>query len=397
MKTEDIWKTAGAAQQSFFLENGGRMADRIRTFDWSNTAIGPIDTWSASLRSVVQMALLSQQAICLVWGPDLTFLYNDAYAPILGQRESGALGQRFEDVWPDVWDDISPIVCDALSGKGTWFEDMALTMTRNGVPEETYWSFSYSPLYDVDRRIAGMINIAMDTTTSVLNRRELGRTITETAHQLELQLSAEAQQRVIQREMAHRIKNILSMTMAVVSQSLRHSASLDDASTTITRRIDALANVQDILTSARNSDADVRDLITQTLQPYQTPDSRIRLNGPDIIIHAQQALGMALAIHELATNAVKYGALSNDSGIVTVIWKDGDRVFDLLWEETGGPPATAPTRKGFGSRLLSRIVPSYFSGEAQLFYNASGVRYELHGTIDDGSLPTSETIDPANH
>ncbi|MCD7109399.1 PAS domain-containing protein [Rhizobium sp. DKSPLA3] len=367
------------------------MADAIRAFDWSGTSIGGIDTWSPALKTIVEMAVHSKQAICLVWGADLNFIYNDTYARFLGVREMSALGQPFEQVWADVWDDIAPIVLDALSGNGSWFENMKLIMTRKGYEEETYWSFSYSPLYGMNGRVAGMINIATETTDAVVDRQALSESVAEAQRKLELQACLDAQHRVIQREMAHRIKNMLSMTMAVVSQSLRHAQSLDEAGRTISHRIAALSNAQDLLVSTREATTDVRTIIHQTLNPYQTSDDRIHLTGPDIAIQAQQALGLALAIHELATNAVKYGALSSDAGTVEVSWKLDDNQLELIWVEQGGPPAVQPTRGGFGSRLLSRIVPSYFHGEAHQSYEASGFRYAVSGKISEEVMLASET------
>jgi len=309
-------------------------------------------------------------------------IYNDAYRPILGAKEEHALGMPFQEIWSDVWVDIAPIVQEALSGKGTWHENLPLTMLRNGCPEETFWSFSYSPLYDDDGSVAGLINITTDTTSTVKSQAELEKSIDEAQHLIEVQKHIDAQQQVVQREMAHRIKNILSMTMAVVSQTMRHSVDMKDAAETITKRITALSNAQDVLTKSRFEDADVGTLIKEVLSPHVGEVERIQVAGPSVVIPAQAALGMALAIHELATNATKYGALSNDAGQVSIHWKtERDGGFFMEWNETGGPTVSAPTRTGFGSRLMSRIVPSYFAGAGESYYDPTGFRYVLSGTL----------------
>lgn len=364
------------------------MAEAILAYDWGNTSIGPIGAWPQALRSVVQMAVLTRQAICLFWGKDLNMIYNDAYAPILGEKEEGALGKPAQEIWSDVWDEIAPIVQEALSGRGTWGENMPLIMTRNGYEEQTYWSFSYSPIYSDDGTVGGMINITTDTTAAVENKEKLEQSVTDANDQIQRQSKLDAQQRVVQREMAHRIKNILSMTLAVVSQSLRHAESLEDASDTITKRISALSNAQDVLTNARFEEADVALLIKEVLAPHVSQEGRVTLTGPEVMVPAQAALGMALAIHELATNAVKYGALSNDEGIVSLNWvSSADGAFRLEWHETGGPEVKAPARSGFGSRLMKRIVPGYFAGTGESFYDPSGFRYVLTGSIilDEGN------------
>lgn len=357
------------------------MAEAILAFDWAGTSIGPISAWPQSLRSVVEMAVLNKQAICMFWGRDLNMIYNDAYMPILADKETHALGAPFEEIWSDVWHDIAPIVQDALSGKGIWHENLPLRMMRKGIPEETFWSFSYSPLYNDDGSVAGLINITTETTRTVQNQALLEKTINDAQYQIEIQNKLDRQQRVIQREMAHRIKNILSMTMAVMSQTMRHSVSMKDASETITKRITALSNAQDVLTNAQFDDADVETLIKEVLRPH-LGTGRIQVTGPGVVIPAQAALGMALAIHELATNATKYGSLSNDDGRVNLHWNtDKENSFFMEWQETGGPVVTAPTRVGFGSRLMSRIVPGYFGGTGESHYEPSGFRYVLNGFI----------------
>ncbi|WP_242138949.1 PAS domain-containing protein [Sphingomonas sp. TREG-RG-20F-R18-01] len=116
--------------------------------------------------------LESRQAMCLCWGPELTLLYNQAYAPFLGLRHPAALGQPIARVWADVWPDIAPFVDRALAGAAVWFEDFPLVLHRNGYPEETWWNFCYSPARDDQGDIVGFLNVASDATAGVLARRE---------------------------------------------------------------------------------------------------------------------------------------------------------------------------------------------------------------------------------
>ena len=395
MSRQETRGVTGQMGKSRFLQGGGRMGAAILAFDWAQTSVGPLESWPVSLKAVVQMAVQSRQPICLFWGRERNLMYNDAYAPFLGQREAAALGQKFEMIWSDIWADIEPIVAVALSGEGTWSDEMPLTLRRNGYDEETYWSFSYSPLYDDAGEVAGMINIASDSTATVLTRRALKASVDAAQRELEHRAELDAQQRIIQREMAHRIKNILSMTMAVVSQTLRHTVDIKEANEVIGQRITALAEAQDVLTNAQSSNADMRALVEQAMKPHQNGKARVEIEGPPILVPSQHALGVALAIHELATNAVKYGALSGDAGVVSLRWSvDSSGSFALEWREQGGPPVTTPARTGFGSRLMHRIVPSYFAGAGQTHYHPDGVHYVLNGRIDQPEHAVSAAAAP---
>ena len=120
----------------------------IAMVDWAATPLGLLETWPQSLKSTVSLVLASGHAMCIAWGPGRTFIYNDAYAPFLGARHPSAMGKAFKDVWSDVWTDVAPLVDRVFAGETVSFTDMHLVMTRNGYPEDTWWSFSCSPLRD---------------------------------------------------------------------------------------------------------------------------------------------------------------------------------------------------------------------------------------------------------
>jgi PAS domain S-box-containing protein len=145
---------------------GLRLATYLEDFDWGGTPLGARETWSPALRTTFDIMMASGFGMCLGWGPERTLLYNAAYAPLLGQRHPGALGQPMAAVWHDVWDAIAPLVARAMAGETVHLENMHLTMTRNGYPEDTYWTFSYSPVRE-DTVIAGFLNVTHDTTAMV--------------------------------------------------------------------------------------------------------------------------------------------------------------------------------------------------------------------------------------
>jgi PAS domain S-box-containing protein len=191
----------------------------------------------------------------------------------------------------------------------------------------------------------------------------------------------EAERLLLTRELSHRMKNTLAMVQAVVTQSLRNATSLEDASHLASERIQALGRAQDMLTESNWETADVRNVVSAALAPHLNGDCRFTIEGPSADLTAQQGMGLALAIHELATNATKYGALSSDGGHVMVSWTIEGGRFRFGWQETGGPTVSPPTHKGFGSRLTERVVPSYFSGTASMAYPKEGAVYVLDGSL----------------
>jgi len=359
----------------------GRMAQAIAGRDWSGTALGPVESWPVSLKTIVRMMLQQRQAICIFWGPELTLLYNDTYAPILGAKEPHALGRPAAEVWSDVWPQILPLVRQALSGQSTWNENMPLIMRRNGYDEETYWSFSYSPIYDDAGAVAGMINITAEMTSAVISARGLQESLEASQRHTELLDKANHELETLQGEMTHRVKNTLAVTAAIVSQSLRHAKSLPDAQVAVQARLAALTKAQDFLTG-RGAQASISEVVRDSLSPHVPHIDRARITGPDVVVTPQQALGLSLAVYELATNAVKYGALSNDQGRVAVDWGVGSEgQFEFTWSEADGPPVSPPEHTGFGSRLTNRVVAAYFSGTGETEFAPDGLRFVLRGTL----------------
>ncbi|KQS84818.1 hypothetical protein ASG58_20185 [Rhizobium sp. Leaf383] len=183
-------------------------------------------------------------------------------------------------------------------------------------------------------------------------------------------------------EAAHRIKNTLAVVQAIVSQSLRSSGNIEEARVTVSKRVAALAKAQDILTTAQDSLADIANIVEGALAPHDGGNGRFRLNGPSRLLDAHQSLGLSLALHELATNATKYGALSGENGSIDVRWSVAeDGTFQLEWTETGGPPVVPPAALGFGSKLITQMVAPYFKGTVEHVFHPEGVRFTLRGQV----------------
>jgi signal transduction histidine kinase len=138
----------------------------LKQFGWEQTPLGAKQSWSPALRTTYDILMSSGFGMCAVWGPERTFLYNQAYIPFLGERHPDALGKPIDQVWHEIWPDIAPLADRAMSGETVHLENMHLVMTRNGYAEDTYWTFSYSPLRDGDD-IVGFLDVATETTEAI--------------------------------------------------------------------------------------------------------------------------------------------------------------------------------------------------------------------------------------
>ncbi|WP_372396477.1 response regulator [Azospirillum sp. HJ39] len=157
-----------------FLAGGGELGALMRGHDWAATPLGPPDGWPQSLKTAVRIMLTSRQPIWIGWGRELTYLYNDPYKSIIGGKHPRALGQPTSAVWSEIWADIDPLLTTAMTGvEGTYVEDQLLIMERNGYPEETYYTFSYSPIPDDDGSPGGIICANTDVTERIIGERQL--------------------------------------------------------------------------------------------------------------------------------------------------------------------------------------------------------------------------------
>lgn len=157
-----------------FLAGNSEMARRIREYDWASHPFGPAESWPQSLRSALGICLQSAFPTAIYWGSELRLLYNDAWAPIPGPRHPAALGAPAREVWSDIWHIIEPQFTHLIStGEGIFVEDQMLPMQRLGVVEETYWSYSFTPIRGEDGAIAGVFNSGSETTRNVLLQRQL--------------------------------------------------------------------------------------------------------------------------------------------------------------------------------------------------------------------------------
>ena len=150
------------------------MTERIRAFDWAPTSLGPIENWPDELRVALSIAEHSAFPTAIYWGPELRLLYNDAWSVIPGERHPAALGRPAQDVWSDIWPIVGPQLEEVMeTGRGITALEQMLPIVRNGVEQETYWNYSFTPITDPDNRVLGVFNQGNEITKAVVNERRL--------------------------------------------------------------------------------------------------------------------------------------------------------------------------------------------------------------------------------
>ena len=203
---------------------------------------------------------------------------------------------------------------------------------------------------------------------------------------------AQEQQNLLLAELSHRVKNTLATVLSIANQTLSRAESLDEFSRSFRGRIQALAAAHSLLTAVNWNVAALRVLVEQALQPYASSDcSNVRISGDEVLLRPSAALTFSLVLHELATNAAKYGALHKPGGLVAVdcgVRSNGGRELHLHWAESGGPPVRSPVRRGFGLELIERSVAHQLDGQAVLDYRVEGLVCEITVPLTD-SVGTS--------
>lgn len=349
----------------YFLPARIPAADEIKAIDWAVNPLGEPGSWPGALKTAVQMMLESRFPKAVVWGPDLITLFNDAFRPILGDKRN-CKGQRFDTVWAEAWADIGPIAERAFAGEATFIEDFPLTVDRHGYLEQCYFTFCYSPIRDETGAVAGMMDTVIEMTGKVEAEQKAG---------------------MLNAELAHRMKNAFGMVQAIAGQTFRTAEERDDVKA-FQQRLLALSKAQDVLIKGATDTGALKEIIDSVAMGLSVGD-RIDAVGPAISLGPRAALSVSLIIHELSTNAIKYGALSKAGGQVNVRWSvangENGRTLLLSWHEAGGPPAGQPQRKGFGSKLISMGLIG--TGNVTTTFGVDGFAAEMTASLDQMERP----------
>lgn len=477
MSAEPISAASGLA----FPVGGGELGALIAAFDWSKTSLGPISHWPQSLKTTVNLLLLSPVPIVLLWNEDGVMIYNDAYSAFAGGRHPQLLGSKVREGWPEVADFNDNVMKVGLAGGTLAYRNQELTLQRHGKPAPAWMNLDYSPVLDESGKPAGVIAIVVEITEAVLAERALKasegrfRALVNATSDVIYQMTADwsvmqpldgrgfisdnaspnpdwlnknifpedqphilaaineaiRTKSVFQREhrvrradgtvgwtfsraipildangeivewfgtatditerrrtedhlklvvdeLNHRVKNNLAMILAIATQTFRGATDVVQAQSRFSERIMALAQANDLLTGERGAGVSLRGAVEQAVRPHCGRDERLTIEGPDVSLSPKTALSLSLAMHELATNALKYGAWSAETGAISVVWRtympsEGGERLHIEWRERGGPSVAAPSRRGFGSRLIERGLSAEMGGDVQMKFEPAGL------------------------
>jgi two-component sensor histidine kinase len=439
--------------------------------------------------------LPAKAQIVLFWGPEFVALYNDAYAPTIGEKHPRALGRPARENWAELWDDLEPLLRRVLdTGETVFAKDRPFYIERHGYPENVYFDISYSPVQNDTGEIGGVLCIVSETTERVVAQRELARAQerlnqalsaagmvgtfdwhvqTDTFYSdarfaqmfsvdpakgekgaplveylagihsedverisgalnhavatgekyiqeyrllqkdgtirwveargeclrdeigkplrfvgvvvdITSQKEAQERQRLLTREANHRVKNLFAIFHGIISLSARSARTPQEMAQSLRGRLDALMRAKDLIrpgimgTEAHSERTTMDEVVRTLLQPYDDGTSRIVVSGPNVPVGAKAVTSLALALHETATNAAKYGALSEPNGSIRIKWetRGGDLHFE--WEETGGPVIVAsPQTGGFGSVLTERSIAAQLGGKIEYDWRRNGLKLRV--------------------
>jgi PAS domain S-box-containing protein len=277
---------------------------------------------------------------------------NDSLLALTGYEREDLVGRSFNILI----DDASGTPLEALSTSADETDPTIRFVRKNG--DEFWGSLFVTPVRDRE-------GVVIQYFVSIVNL---------TTYKLEQEHS-----RMLINELNHRVKNTLSTVESIVWQAFQHTSDPTEILDAIGARIAALSASHDLLSRENWTGATIRSVIAEALLPFGSADSeaeRITLSGSDLRLNPRTVMLLGIALHELATNATKYGALSNEAGMVAVDWAtetapDGDRLV-LLWRETGGPVVAPPSRRGYGSLVLERGLAHELGAKVDLSYPPDG-------------------------
>ena len=277
--------------------------------------------------------------------------WNAAAEKLYGYSEEEAVGQTILMLVPDERRDEEPSILTQIKAGRIVEPYETQRQRKDGQLVEVL--LSVSPICDANGNVIGASKTAQDITA----RKD-----------------AERLRSILVNELHHRVKNILATVIAIARQTIgRDKANHEDVEA-FTNRLSSLSRAQDLLVHADWQQADLRAIVQQALSPY--PADAFAVSGPSVFLPPKAVVSLSLALHELATNAAKYGALSVLGGQVSISWKFervGDDRLTIIWEERGGPEVMPPARKGFGSTLVERLLAAELKGQTKFSYEKSGV------------------------
>ena len=270
-------------------------------------------------------------------------------------------GRNRHRYWPDMWppesrDTVEQALHAAMAGNAVAFR--AACPTAKG--SVRWWDTTVSPILERGRVIR-----VLATSRDVTGER-----------------LAESHRQLLVNELNHRVKNTLATVQSIANQSLRNAGVESSVREALEGRLMAIAATHNVLTDQNWSAASLRQIVDGSVTPYRTYPAQLTISGDDLKVSPKPAVVMALAFHELAINALKYGALSAPDGHVDIHWSvDPDDQLLIEWAERGGPTVRPPERRGFGSRIVEMALPNELGGKVALDYRSDGFRCSIRSPL----------------
>jgi PAS domain S-box-containing protein len=347
----------------------------------------PEACYSLMERSPVPMAKLEGTGHIICYA-------NPAFCLLVGRSKEALVGRPFAETAQE--GDGCLTVLERVLRTG---EAETHTEPEGLEPHPAYWSYAVWPVLDADQHLVGVMMQVTETTSfhqqaGAMNEALLVSSVrqhelTEGAENLNEALQAEIAERkavdehrkLLMAELHHRVRNMLTTVQSLAMQTMRNAPTMHAFQEAFEARLEALANTHNLLMQSSSQTATLRDLITGELSHYAADDgSRYTIEGDDVSLQSKSAVPIGMLFHELATNAMKYGALSVPAGRVEVSWSldQGARSLRVQWVETGGPAVGTPRQRGFGSRLIERGLAHELGADVRLSFDPGGVRCAMN-------------------
>jgi two-component sensor histidine kinase len=350
---------------------GGETGALIRTRDWSRTPLGDVGQWPERLRAAVDNCLDAAFASFVWWGPELIQLYNDPALAIVRAKHPDVFGMPAREAWSDVWTTIGPAVERIMgTGRPVLGERMLFALGQDEPCELSRLRFFYSALRDGAGAVAGVLVSAFEVMDGARAEAALAE--------------SEARMVLMVAELQHRTRNLIAVVRSIISHTLASSPSPDEFKLRIDRRLSALSRVQGLLSRAEQEPITI-GLLVRTELDALGPDvgrRQIEITGPEVRLRSSMVQTLALALHELATNARKYGALSTGQGRLRIAWRL-ERRGNASWlmfrwvEENVRRAGAPPGPKGYGRELIEQALPYSHGAETSYELDETGLRCSI--------------------
>lgn len=365
-----------------WLPSENPMAAALKARNWSQSLLGAVDQWPDRLRSAVDLILGCPQAMLVLWGNDLVQIYNGAYSSLLGDRHPAELGVAAQQCWPALWRIGEPYYDRVRRGETCSCTDQILAIVAGGESAPARFDLTYVPLRARQGDVLGIL-VTICEAASEASQRAAGESD-------ELHARLERQEEAL-RDMQRRMRNTLAGIRSIVRRTAATSVSLEAMDMHLQGRIAAFARVQMSITrAAGRRGVLLGELVSDELSAQRgRPGETVALEGPEIQLRPSAAELLGLAMHELACNAVKFGALMQPGGHVRVRWQrqaaSAEQEADWLlldWVESGCRLDPGHLGKpGFGTETLLQLLVCEFDARTYLHPTPSGMHFRLEAPL----------------